>query len=159
MSAEDAAAAALADPPLVAVLLDAMRGDDEAVRGRAGAAAERVARERPELLAPHADALIDIAAACVEDAVRVSAAQMLARVELSAGRAAQASAVLDGYLATESAAVQAWALSALVAIANDHPSLRERAGALVRERTDSGAAPLRERAAMLVGQADAWPST
>src|SRR4051812_13888551 len=158
MEPDEAAAAALADPPLVARLLDAMGAEAEDRRKRAGAAAELVARERPELLAPHADALIGIGSECGDDAIRLSVAQMLARVELSGERARQASAVLEGYLSGADGAVQAWALSAIVAIANDHSSLRERASALVQERTGSDVAPLRERAAMLVDQAASWPS-
>src|SRR4051794_21537685 len=87
---DEAAAAALADPPLVAVLLAAMRSGEGDEPGRAGAAAELVARQRPQLLAPHADALIDIAATADAAAVRVPAAQMLARVELSDERAEHA---------------------------------------------------------------------
>lgn len=156
---DEAAAAALADPPLVAVLLAAMRsGESQDERGRAGAAAELVARERPELLAPHADALIDIAATAEAPAVRVAAAQVLARVELSDERAEDATAVLGTYLTGDDPAVEAWALSAIVAIANERPALRSHAAELVGERVESGDEQVRDRAQLLQGQADSWPS-
>jgi hypothetical protein len=156
---DEAAQAALADPPLVAALLAGMRSaasEDE--RGRAGAAAELVARQRPELLAPHADALIDIAATTGEAAVRVSAAQMLARVELSDERTEHATRALESYLDAGDSAVQAWALSAIVAIANEHPALRAHAAELVGERVESDDEQVRDRAQLLQGQADSWPS-
>ena len=158
-SAEDAAAAALADPPLLGDLLEAMRSHDPGVRARAADAAERVVRERAELLAPRADALIEIAAQAQDRSLRLPIAQMLARVELSDERAQQATDALASYLEDdENASVQAWALSAIVAIANDHPALREHAAQLVHERAESDAEPLRERARMLLAQAEAWPS-
>lgn len=155
---DEAAAAALADPPLVAVLLAAMRSGEGDERGDGGAAAELVARQRPELLAPHADALIDIAATADAAAVRVPAAQMLARVELSDERAEHATTVLETYLAGDDPAVEAWALSAIVAIANEHPALRSHAAELVGERVESGEEQVRDRAQLLQGQADSWPS-
>jgi hypothetical protein len=157
--AGEAARRALADPPLIAELLDGMRSDDAGLRARAATAAEQAARERPELLAPHADTLIEIAANAGEDAVRVAAAQMLARVEVSEERAGQASDVLERYLASDDRAVEAWALSAIVALANEHASLRPRARELVHARTDSDAEPVRTRAALLLDQADSWPGS
>jgi hypothetical protein len=157
--AERAAAAAVDDPPLIAVLLDGMRCHDDVVRIRAADAAEQAARARPELLAPHADALIVIAAGAGQQEVRRCAAQMLARVELSDERAEQATRVLTGgYLDDDIGDVQAWALSAIVAIANDHPELRQQGRELVHARLDSEDPSVRARAELLVGQADAWPS-
>jgi hypothetical protein len=156
---EDAAAEALADPPLVAVLLEGMVERDEIVSARAATAAELAARERPELFAAHAGALIAIAAAARHEDVRRRAAQMLARVELSPERAGHASRILEGYLADASEEVRAWALSAIVALANDHPGLRPRARELVEERLeDDGPPAISERAALLKSQADSWPS-
>jgi hypothetical protein len=154
----DAAAATLTDPPLIAVLLDGMRSGDSAVQANAADAAEQAARERPELLASHADALIEIASTARESEVRRNAAQMLARVELSDERAVQASELLERYLDDGSPAVEAWALSAIVALANEHPDLRTRAREAVHARADSEAPPVRERARLLVDQADSWPS-
>ena len=155
---EEAAAAAVADPPLIAVLLDGMRCQDPVVRARAADAAERAARERPELLAPHADAVIEIAAGADEQEVRWHAAQMLARTELSAERAADATRILETYLSDDSRIVQAWALSAVTAIANDHPALRPRARELVHDKLGSEIQTVSARARALQGQADSWPS-
>jgi hypothetical protein len=83
---------------------------------------------------------------------------MLARVELSDERAVQASELLERYLDDGSPAVEAWALSAIVALANEHPDLRTRAREAVHARADSEAPPVRERARLLVDQADSWPS-
>jgi hypothetical protein len=155
---EAAAAAAVADPPLIAVLLDGMHCDDAVVRMRAADAAEKAARERPELLAPHADAVIEIAAAADQQEVRWHAAQMLARTELSDERAADATRILEAYLADDSRIVQAWALSAITAIANEHPGLRQRARRLVHEKLESDDPSVSARARALQGQADSWPS-
>src|SRR3954462_13719313 len=154
----EVAAAAVADPPLIAVLLDGMRAEDDAVRTRAAQGARQAGRERPELLAPHADALIDIAGVTRDSEVRRSAAQMLARVELSDERAEHAADVLERYLSDGSPAVEAWALSAIVALANEHAGLRGRARDLVHARADDEAPPVRERARLLLNQADSWPS-
>jgi hypothetical protein len=153
---EEAARRVLADPPLVAMLIEGM------VEGDPGAAeaSELVARERPELFATHAPALIAIAASARNEDVRRSASQLLARVELSEERAAEAARILERHLDGDDAAeARAWALSAVVALANTHPSLRPRARELVREGAGSDAEPVRARAELLAGQADSWPST
>ena len=155
---ERAAAAAVADPPLIAVLLDGMRCGDEIVRLRAADAAEKAARERPELVAPHADALIDVAGSAREPEIRWHAAQMLARVELSDERAVEATRILEAYLDDASPKVRGWALSALVAIANHHADLRGAARDHVIGCTESGDAGLAARARLLLSQADSWPS-
>jgi HEAT repeat protein len=156
--ASDIAGEVVADPPLIAVLLDAMLGGDEGIQARAAAAAEQAARERPELLAPHADALIDAARRAGSSDVRENLAQMLARVELSDERAAEAGHVLDGYLDDPEQRVQAWALSAIVALANEHPQLRAHARELVHERLDGDAPAVSERARLLRDQSESWPS-
>ena len=156
--ASEIAGEVVADPPLIAVLLDGMLGDDDGIRPLAAAAAEHAARERPELLAPHADALIDVAERARDPETRRFVAQMLARVELSDARADQATVILDGYLAGDDELVQAWALSAIVALANEHPRLRRHAGELVHERIDSDVPPVAERAGLLRDQAESWPS-
>ena len=152
------AAAVVADPPLIASLLDAMLQDDERIQAQGAEAAELAARERPELLAPHADALIGAARTARGADTRRNVAQMLARVELSDERAAEATEVLERYLADGDLGVEAWALSAIVALANDHAALRDRARELVHARIDDGAPALRERARLLLDQADSWPS-
>lgn len=152
------AADVVADPPLIATLLDAMLGDDEGIQARAAAAAEQAARERPELLAPHADALIEAARIARTGETRRNVAQMIARVELSDERAAEATEVLEGYLADGSPGVEAWALSAIVALANEHAALRTRARELVHRGAENEAPPVRERARLLLDQADSWPS-
>jgi hypothetical protein len=153
---DEAARRVLADPPLVASLIEAMVEGDS----RAAEAAELVARDRPELLATHSPALIAIAASAQSEPVRRHASQMLARVELSEERAAEAARILERYLdADNGAELSAWALSAIVAMANEHPSLRGRARELVHAQADSDAELVRTRAELLTGQADSWPST
>jgi hypothetical protein len=152
------AADVIADPPLIATLLDAMLGDDEDIQARAAAAAEQAARERPELLAPHADALIEAARIARTDETRRNVAQMLARVELSDERATEATEVLERYLDGASPAVGAWTLSAIVALANEHAGLRTHARELVHRGAENEAPPVRERARLLLDQADSWPS-
>ena len=127
------------------------------MRFGAADAAEKAARERPDLLGPHADTLIDIAADSEQPGVRWHVAQMLARTELSAERATHATEILERYLADDSRIVEAWALSAITAIANDHPELRTRAKQLVEARLGSEHASVSARARMLQGQADSWP--
>jgi hypothetical protein len=156
--ASDIADEVVADPPLIGVLLDGMLGEEGDIQALAATAAEQAARERPELLAPHADGLIDAAGCARDAATRRCLAQMLARVELSDERAAQATEILDAYLADADELVQAWALSAIVALANEHPALRAHAGAVVRERIESDAPPVGERARLLQDQAESWPS-
>ena len=155
---DDAAAAAVADPPLLAVLLEGMTCDDAQLRTRSSDAAEKAARERPELLAPHADVLIEIAAEATQQEVRWHVAQMLARVEVTDERAAEAARILEGYLSDRSHIVEAWALSAIVALAGEHPALRDHARDLVHERLESDSAAVRARARLLRDQAESWPS-
>jgi hypothetical protein len=64
-----------------------------------------------------------------------------------------------GYLDDESHIVEAWALSAITAIANAHPEHRARAAELVSDRLESEHASVRARARMLQAQADSWPSS
>jgi HEAT repeat protein len=97
------------------------------------------------------------AAAVVKDPPLISV--LLDGMRAGDERAKEATRVLEGYLDDGSGDVRAWALSAIVAIANDHAALRDGAREHLREAVESDAEPVRARAQMLSGQADSWPSS
>ncbi len=81
---EEVARDVLADPSLFPVLFAATGDDDPVVRLRAADAAEKVTRQRPDLLRPHAAAVLELLAGTPDAGVRWHAAQLVARLPLTA---------------------------------------------------------------------------
>lgn len=71
------------DPDLLAVVVDGLDADAEGVRNRAVNALVRASRKSPDLLAPHADALLHAALDAPAPSLRARARHLLARLDRS----------------------------------------------------------------------------
>jgi HEAT repeat protein len=155
--ADAVAAAVLAEPERFLELVTAMLGDDRLVRMRAADAAEKVTRARPDLLAPHAQTLLDRVAALPEPEVRWHVAQLLPRLPLPAVEREPAIGVLRGYLDDTSRIVQTCALQALVDLTEGDARTRASVLALVRRWARDGSPAVRARARRLLAEQDVSP--
>ena len=131
---------------LVACLDDA----DALVRMRAADAAEKITRDAPELLQPHADRLLALAASTEQPSLRWHLAQMLTRVRLSAEQQRAAIAAFRAYLDDKSAIVKVTALQALADLTLQDASLRRSIVPTIRKAMQSGTAAVRSRGERLL---------
>jgi HEAT repeat protein len=123
-AAGEVAAEALAEPALIPLLVELMGGGDPLLRMRAADALEKVSRERAELVAPFAAALVREIGPHPQQEIRWHVALMIPRLPLDAGLRGDAVALLRGYLNDRSRIVVAEAMSALAFLARDDPALR-----------------------------------
>lgn len=123
-AAGEVAAEAIADPTLVPLLVDLLRGDDSLIRMRAADALEKVSRDRPEMVAPFADTLVREIGPHPQQEIRWHIAVMLPRLALAGDLRDDAVALARSYLDDRSRIVVADAMSALAFFARDDPVLR-----------------------------------
>jgi vesicle coat complex subunit len=123
---------------------------DPVVRMRAADAAEKITRDCPELLAPHLERLLALAATTEQPSVRWHLAQMLTRVKLSPNQERAAMATFRAYLNDKSPIVNVSALQALADLTLHDPSLRRPVIATIRKAVQSGAAGVRSRGERLL---------
>ena len=102
------------NPDLVSEPVRGLRHGNSLVRIRAADALEKASRDRPAMLAPFQELLLEIAEESVEQEVRWHSAQMLPRLPLTRKDVDRAASILRGYLADRSAIVKVCALQALV---------------------------------------------
>ena len=140
----------LNEPARFEEVLRAMEHDDEVVRMRAGDAAEKISRVRPELLQPHKALLMSAAAAARQPSLRWHVAQMLPRLELDAAERRAAVAVLKRYLDDRSAIVKTSAMQALADLALADRSLRRSVIPALEKATATGTAAMRARGVRLL---------
>jgi HEAT repeat protein len=145
--ANEVAREVLADPALVAELVDGLDSRDPVVRMRAADAMEKVSAERAEWLQAHCERLLEHAVATCQQEVQWHAAQILARLDLSQGQLRRTVDLLRRYLAASpSRIVRASALEALADLADRHPRLRAKIRRLAEEALESGVPSLAARA-------------
>src|SRR5687768_3448558 len=85
--AGEVAIEAVGDPAIVPVLVELMGSRDKLIAMRASDALEKASEERPELLAPYAQQLLDLAGVTKQQEVRWHLAQLLPRLPLRAAQA------------------------------------------------------------------------
>ena len=98
---ESVVAEVLAAPGLVSELFGCVLDVDEVVRMRAADALEKVARARPELLAPYAERLLTEVSEVDQPSVRWHLAQLLGNLPLDVGQRSRALRLLRWMLAEE----------------------------------------------------------
>lgn len=140
----------LADPRLFAAVFAAFHDEQPVVRMRAADAIEKVSRERPELLDPHAEALLAIAATTRDTEVRWHAAQLLGRAPLAAAHRSRVVEVLLGYLDDASGIVKTCAMQALADLADEDQELTARIVPLLEQLTATGSPAMRARGRKLL---------
>lgn len=150
---DEVVAQVLADPALLAPLAEGLLADDPLVRMRAADALEKVTAQHPDWLQAHKALLLGEAARLDQQEVRWHVAQMLPRLELSAGERARAVAILRADLDHESRIVRAFALQALSELADRDPAQRQEVLALLEELSVTGCPAVRSRARKLLAEA------
>ena len=134
----------------VAELFAALFDEDPAVRMQAADAAEKITRDRPELLQPWKEPLLEQIALRPEKGVRWHVAQMLPRLRLTTEERDQAIQILMGYLSDESSIVKTCSMQALADFAIQYPVLQPEIVPLIERLTVSGTPAMRSRGRMLL---------
>ncbi|HEX3548829.1 MAG TPA: hypothetical protein VHT53_00530 [Candidatus Elarobacter sp.] len=140
----------LHDPARFGELMACLDGNDPVVRMRAADAAEKITRERPEVLVPYAADLVRMATATEQPSLRWHLAQMLPRIRLDPNQQRAAIALLRRYVEDRSAIVKVSALQALADLTESDPSLRRTVIAAIRKAMETGTAAVRSRGAKLL---------
>lgn len=147
--AEEVVADVLADPGLFEAVFAAVV-DEPVVRMRAANVVEKVARQRPELVAPHTEALLTTVAAVEQHEVGWHVAQLLGRPPLTPRDGRRAVEVLLGYLAENSSIVKTCAMQALADLAREDEDVRAQVVPLLDELTRTGTPAMRARGRKLL---------
>lgn len=148
--AEDALARVLADPTLLAVLIQGMQSGSAVLRMRCADVAEKVTARLPECLRPHQDAILRLLRASTQREVRWHVAPMASRLCFTDTEVEPVMHALEGYLADESRIVQVMALQAMADLATRHPAHLPRILLHVRELNVMGAPAVRARCRKLL---------
>lgn len=140
----------LKKPELAGELVAGIVSDDPVLRMRAADALEKVSKERPALLGPFKDILLDTAADSDQQEVRWHLAQMLPRLELSRKELDGVVSVLLGYLSDRSSIVTVCALQALVELSARDRDLRSAMKPVVERACRHGSPAMRSRGRKLL---------
>ncbi|MBM3556299.1 MAG: hypothetical protein FJX47_12195 [Alphaproteobacteria bacterium] len=140
----------LADPRLFGALFAGLDSPDPIIRMRAIDAVEKVSAQRPDLLAPHARALLGPIARRPESGIRWHVAQMIPRLDLSARQRAHAFTLLTGYFQDRSGIVRTFALQAMQDLAAKDPRLAAMARRFLLRAIEDGTPALKARARKLL---------
>jgi HEAT repeat protein len=149
---DEIVAVVLADPALFGQLIAGLSNPDPLIRMRTADAAEKVTLQRPELLQPYKEQLLDQVSAIEQQEVRWHVAQMLPRMELSPAERRQALNILLGYLEDESKIVKTFTMQGLADLAQQDPTLRDEVIPVLVELTASGSPAMRSRGRQLLKQ-------
>ena len=131
-------------------LIAGLWSDDALVRMRAADAAEKVTRERRELLRPYKKELLGLMAEAEEQELRWHLAAMVPRLALNPRERQLASSLLHGYLEDRSSIVKTFALQGLADLAEEDPDIRPSVIELLRESARSGTPAMRARSRKLL---------
>ena len=149
-SSEDVVSLVLRDNSKFGELFEAMLHEDPVVRMRAADATEKVARMRPDLLAPYRKRLIEEVGESEQHEVRWHVAQMLSNVRLDAKDRSKAITLLERYLHDSSVIVVVESLQTLVDFAKDDRGLRKRVTPIVQRMAARGTPAMQSRARKLL---------
>jgi HEAT repeat protein len=146
--------AVLAQPERLAELLALLEHPDPLVRMRAADSAEKVTRDRPQLLRPFTALLLRQLATATQQEMRWHLAQLLPRLALTPDERREAVTRLRGYLTDSSRIVRACALEALAELARSDETLWPEMMTLIRDEVDADSPAVRARARRLLGAFD-----
>lgn len=143
------------DPDLLAVVVDGLESDDVGVRNRAINALDRATRQHPDRLAPHAEALLDAAAAQRDGATLHRLLPLvLGRLDLDLADARRVVDHARQRLADGAVATKANALDALASMAAQHPEIDAEVRPILEAALDHPAPSLRARARLVLARLD-----
>ncbi len=151
-AAEEVASLVLRDNSKFEELFEAMLHEDPIVRMRAADAAEKLARIRPDLLAPYRKRLIEEVGEVDQYEVRSHVAQMLSNVRLDPKERSKATALLERYLRDKNVIVVVESLQTLVDFAKDDRGLRKRIMPIVERMAARGTPAMQSRARKLLSR-------
>ncbi len=136
--------------------MECMGDADPVVRMRAADAAEKVSRERPDLLQPFRVELMGLLAVEMQQEVRWHLALMIPRLALSREERRRACEglkyYLDDHLEKPRSIVRTHAMQGLADLAKQDAELRPEIVELLRVKTRSGTAAMKARGRKLLGE-------
>ena len=147
-------AAVLKNPNLFADLFGGLTVEDPLVRMRAADAAEKITRDKPDLLQPHKKALLRILETTTEQEVAWHAAVLAPRLRLTKKECLRVRTALVAYLNAPSRIQRVMALQGLVDLTVQEPSLIPTVKRKVSTALRTGAPSVRARARKLKEQLD-----
>jgi hypothetical protein len=151
-SADEVAAVVAKNPRLFPQLMAGLWSEDALVRMRAADAAEKVTRDRRELLQPYKKELLGLMADAEEKELRWHLAAMVPRLSLNAKERQLAASLLNGYLEDRSSIVRTFALQGLGDLAESDPKIRPSVIENLREAARGGTPAMKARSRKLLVQ-------
>jgi hypothetical protein len=148
--ADEVAAAVSKNPRLFSALMVGLWSADPVVRMRAADAAEKVTREKRELLQPYKKELLGLMAEADQQELRWHLAAIVPRLVLTAKERQITASSLNTYLADRSSIVRTFALQGLADLAENDADMRAAVMELLREATRSGTAAMKARSRKLL---------
>jgi hypothetical protein len=147
---EEVAAMVSKDPKLFPELMAGLWSTDALIRMRAADAAEKVTRNRGELLQPYKEELLGLMVETEQQELRWHLAAMVPRLQLNTKQRNLATSLLIGYLDDRSSIVKTFALQGLTELAEDDPSIRPGVIEILREATRKGTPAMQARSRKLL---------
>ena len=137
-------------PELFPELMAGLWSQDPLVRMRTADAAEKVTREKRELLQPYKKELLGLMVETEQQELRWHFAAMVPRLQLNAKERKLAISLLTGYLEDRSSIVKTFALQGLADLAHDDQSIRPAVIGILRQAARTGTAAMKARARKLL---------
>jgi len=139
----------LESPAILRELLAALRSASRLVTTRAANALKKVAKSRPDLLAPRARSLLRAATECEDLKTRWNLILVIGSLPLQRSERALAVELLFEALASRSAFLCTFAITGLANLAADDPALRKRVQPIVHKALQDPSPAIRARARKL----------
>ena len=147
---DEVSAKVLENPRLFPTLISGLWHDDPLVRMRAADAAEKVTRQRPDLLVPHKKELLGLMAEAEQAELRWHLAVLAPRLPLNTKERQLVSSLLKSYLQDRHSIVKTLALQGLANLAQTDPSLRMETKEILQQACKSGTAAMKARSRKLL---------
>lgn len=147
---DEVAAMVARDLNLFPKLISGLWSEEAVVRMRAADAAEKVTRERAELLQPYKRELLGLMAEARDQEVRWHLAVMLPRLRLGAKEKEVVLRALHGYLEDRSSIVKTFALQGMADLAREDAELAGRVVEALRSAERTGTAAMKARSKKLL---------
>jgi HEAT repeat protein len=148
----EVAAAVLVNPKLFAALVKGLWDEDPLVCMRAADSAEKVTRERPDLLVPYKEELLGLMAEATQQELRWHLAVMIPRLPLTAKERQTVVDLLIRYLEDRSSIVKTFALQGLAELAQGEPEIISKVVEILRTAARSGTPAMKARSRKLLAQ-------
>ena len=150
--ADEVAAIVASNPRLFPQLMAGLWSQDALVRMRAADAAEKVTREKQELLQPYKKELLGLMADAEEQELRWHLAAMVPRLWMNDKERQLANSLLKRYLQDRSSIVRTFALQGLADLAESDPKIRPNVIEILREAARAGTPAMRARSRKLLAR-------